>query len=192
MLAGLSNNIHTSQQYFRHILHAMSEPGTPVTLAQSPVWQQLNAASVGVLLTLCDQNTPVYLSPSLAQTDTSAAVQFHTHAAITHAEAAQFVFVQASEFNAAAYMHGDEIYPEQSATVVIQVEGLTGGTTLTLTGAGIQTEKTIAPVLSEALLDYYRTQGQRYPLGIDTILTCGTQLMAIPRSTRLQEGGSCM
>lgn len=189
MLAGFTDNIHTPQQHFRRILHAMSEPGTLVDLEQVPTWEPLNAASVGVLLTLCDQNTPVYMSPNLAQDDTTAALQFHTHAAVAGAEKAQFVFVQAGEFNAAAYTHGNEIYPEQSATVVVQVDSLTGGTPLRLTGAGIQTEKTIAPVLSDALLDYYRTQGQRYPLGIDTILTSGAQLIAIPRSTRVQEGG---
>lgn len=189
MLAGLTDNIHVPQQYFRKILRAMSEPGTQITLEQAPTWGQLNAASVSVLLTLCDQNTPVYISPNLTQTGTTAALQFYTHAAIEAADVAQFIFVDADAFDAAAYAHGDEIYPEQSSTVVIQIDSLTGGKSLTLTGPGIQGEKNIAPVLSDALLAYYRTQVQKYPLGIDTILTCGAELMAIPRSTCVQEVG---
>lgn len=186
MLTGLTDNIHAPQHYFRQILLAMSEPATVVTLNQAPTWENLNAASVGVLLTLCDQNTRVHFSDALNSDAVVKSTQFHTQAVISEAQTAHFAFITTDEFNADDFNHGDEVCPEHSATIVIQVDSLTAGKPLTLSGAGIENTKNASPVLSDALLSHYVTQTQRYPLGIDTILTCGEQLIAIPRTTKVE------
>lgn len=186
MLTGLTDNIHAPQQYFRQILLAMSEPATCVSLSQSPEWEKLNAASVGVLLTLCDQNTHVYFSDTLKSDGIIKSTQFHTQAVISEAQTAHFAFITASEFRADDFNHGDEVCPEHSATVVIQVDSLKDGNPLTLSGAGIKSTKTVSPMMSDALVTHYQHQAKHYPLGIDTILTCGNQLIAIPRTTKVE------
>lgn len=186
MLAGLSNPTHASQQAFRAMLKAMSEPATLVDIDVATAWENLNSASVGVLLTLCDQNTTLYFSDALHNESVIKSTQFHTQAVVGEAHNAHFAFITSSEFDADDYYHGDETYPEHSATVIIQVDSLTDGQPLTLSGAGIETTKVIAPSISDALLAHYQRQTERYPLGIDTILTCGNQLMAIPRTTNVE------
>lgn len=186
LFQGLENTSHRSQAIFRNILLAMSEPGTIVTIADSPTWENLTAASTGVLLTLCDQNTGVYFSPALHKEAVVHAMQFHTQATISKANAAQFAFInQTDPLDVDDFHQGNELFPEQSTTVVVQVESLTHGIPITLSGAGIQSTTTVSPTIPTALLDYYQTQNTRYPLGIDTLLASGDQLMAIPRSTHV-------
>ena len=61
LLTGFTQPIDQSQQTFRLILKALSEPGHVVTLQGSPTWDRLNAASTAALLTLADQETPIQL-----------------------------------------------------------------------------------------------------------------------------------
>ncbi len=44
----------------------------------------------------------------------------------------------------------------------------------------------VAPQLPPALLDYLVNHPQRFPLGLDLILTCGERLLAIPRTTHVE------
>lgn len=183
--SGLSNPTHDAQQWFRQLLLAMSEPGTCITNESISKWGRLSSASVATLLTLCDAQTSVYLSPSMADDKITRSVQFHTQATLSEAKNAQFAFITADEFVADTFNQGDETFPEQSTTVVIQLDSLTQGQSLTLSGAGIKTSKNITPLLSPALLRHYLEQSKHYPLGIDTLLVCKHQLLAIPRSTRV-------
>ena len=58
--------VQDAQQSFRRLLKAMSEPGVIVSLHQlSQGWLPLNLASTSVLLTLADNDTPVWLSGAL-------------------------------------------------------------------------------------------------------------------------------
>lgn len=186
---GLSDPIHTTQRCFRQLLLAISEPATVVNIADVPTWGKLDSGSVAALLTLCDSQTPLYLSPSLLDAAVQRSLAFHLQASTVDSTAAQFAFLAVDEFNAADFYHGDETFPEQSATVVMQVPSLTDGKALTLSGAGIETTKTVAPKVSDALLTHYLGQAERYPLGIDTLLVCGSQVMAIPRSSQVTLSG---
>lgn len=188
LFSGLADPIHATQRCFRQLLLAMSEPATVVDIADVPTWGKLDSGSVATLLTLCDSQTPVSLSSSLLDDAVRRSLAFHVQAPIVDSQAAQFAFVSVDEcspdnFSLERLNHGDETFPEQSATVVVQVESLTGGKALTLSGAGIENRQIVAPQISEYLLTYYLGQAKRYPLGIDTLLVCGSQLMAIPRST---------
>ncbi len=55
--------VQDAQHSFRRLLKAMSEPGVIVSLHQlSQGWLPLNLATTSVLLTLADNDTPVWLS----------------------------------------------------------------------------------------------------------------------------------
>lgn len=59
--------VQDAQHSFRRLLKAMSEPGVIVSLHQlSQGWLPLNLATTSVLLTLADNDTPVWLSGALS------------------------------------------------------------------------------------------------------------------------------
>ncbi|HCQ2606617.1 TPA: phosphonate C-P lyase system protein PhnH [Escherichia coli] len=59
--------VQDAQHSFRRLLKAMSEPGVIVALHQlKRGWQPLNIATTSVLLTLADNDTPVWLSAPLS------------------------------------------------------------------------------------------------------------------------------
>lgn len=189
LLTGFTQPIDQSQQAFRLILKALSEPGHIVTLSGSPAWDELNAASTAALLTLADQETPIQLSPALESEQVLTNIRFHSGAPLANrAEEVCFGLfdaqLQAADLQ--ALPHGSEISPEFSATVVVQLAGLEQGTALRLTGPGIEHQRTIAPQLPPALLDYLLNRPQRFPLGLDFLLTCGERLLALPRTTHVE------
>jgi alpha-D-ribose 1-methylphosphonate 5-triphosphate synthase subunit PhnH len=190
LLAGFDQPIEQSQQAFRLILKALSEPGQKVTLQGGPVWGALNAASTALLLTLADRETPLHLSAELKNEQVLTNIRFHTGAplAISNPEIGLALFDARLQFaDLLALPHGSEISPELGATVVVQVAALEGGSRLRLSGPGIEKPREISPQLPTALCDYLLERPQRFPLGLDIVLTCGECLMALPRTTRVEE-----
>ena len=67
--------VQDAQHSFRRLLKAMSEPGVIVALHQlKRGWQPLNIATTSVLLTLADNDTPVWLSAPLTISSARACV----------------------------------------------------------------------------------------------------------------------
>lgn len=182
--------VQDAQQSFRRLLKAMSEPGTIVALhALRQGWEPLNIASTSVLLTLADNDTPVWMSETLSGEATVQNVRFHTSAPLVNVpEMAQFAVasgtISGAQLNALA--QGTDVAPDTSATLILQVSSLSGGRMLRLTGAGIQEERMIAPQLPDCVIDELTERPHPFPLGIDLILTCGERLLAIPRTTHVE------
>ncbi len=182
--------VQDAQQSFRRLLKAMSEPGVIVALhSLTQGWEPLNVASTSVLLTLADNDTPVWISEALKNDATAQNVRFHTSAPVAQMpEQAQFAVasdaISAAELNALA--QGSDSAPDTSATLILQVSSLSGGRMLRLTGAGIREERMIAPQLPECVIHELTERPHPFPLGIDLILTCGERLLAIPRTTHVE------
>lgn len=77
-----------------------------------------------------------------------------------------------------------------NAMLILDVASLSGGHMLRLTGSGIAEERMIAPKLPTCLLHELMERPLSAPLGIDLILTSGERLMAIPRATCVETGGT--
>lgn len=189
LLTGFAQPIEQSQQAFRLILKALSEPGHIVTLPDSPIWGALNAASTAALLTLADQETPIQLCLALKSEQVLTNIRFHSGAPLANnAEEVCFALfdaqLQAADLQ--ALPHGSEISPEFSTTVMIQLDSLDQGSALRLTGPGIEQQRVISPSLPPVLLDYLINRPQRFPLGLDFLLTCGERLLALPRTTHVE------
>ncbi|CAI1533246.1 MAG: phosphonate C-P lyase system protein PhnH [Serratia proteamaculans] len=189
LLTGFAQPIEQSQQAFRLILKALSEPGHIVTLPDSPIWGALNAASTSALLTLADQETPIQLCLALESEQVLTNIRFHSGAPLANnAEEVCFALfdaqLQAADLQ--ALPHGSEISPEFSTTVMIQLDSLDQGSALRLTGPGIEQQRVISPSLPPVLLDYLINRPQRFPLGLDFLLTCGERLLALPRTTHVE------
>ncbi|ANI30780.1 carbon-phosphorus lyase complex subunit [Yersinia entomophaga] len=181
--------IDDSQRAFRQILKALSEPGIQVTLPHRQGWKELNPAATSVLLTLADQETAVYLDGDLNNDLIRQNLRFHTGAPEAIATQ-QAVFAVFRHHIAAEQLEicptGDEVSPELSVTLIIQVDNLQQGTPLHLRGPGIEEQRQIAPHLPAAILNYLINRPNTFPTGMDVLLACGEDLMAIPRTTQVE------
>ncbi|MBV8041040.1 phosphonate C-P lyase system protein PhnH [Pluralibacter sp.] len=182
--------VQDAQHSFRRLLKAMSEPGVIVSLHQLKYgWQPLCVATTSVLLTLADNDTPVWLSASVDNDIARQNLRFHTNAPLVE-QPQQAVYavtdntISAEQLNALST--GTAVAPETSATLIVQVASLSGGRMLRLTGAGIADERMVAPQLPECLIHALTERPHPFPLGIDLILTCGERLLAIPRTTHVE------
>lgn len=189
LLAGFADPVHGSQRAFRALMEALSAPGHVVELgAGLPVPEGVSPAAVAVLLTLADFETPLWLAPELAAGRIAAHVRFHTGAPVA-TDPATAVLALTSAAGAARLLGqldtGTDQYPDRSATVVVEVPSLTGGTAVTLAGPGIETSIEIAPAeLDHTFWMAVAANHALYPRGLDIYLTSGTSVIGLPRSTR--------
>ncbi|WP_321911515.1 MULTISPECIES: phosphonate C-P lyase system protein PhnH [unclassified Paraburkholderia] len=193
---GFGDPVHDTQTVFRTLLDALARPGTigvietplPAATAANASPARAGLAAFASLLALADYATPVWL----AQPDAAlaAALRFHAGAPFAQeAREAAFAYVH----NAAAlppleaFACGTPESPEQSATVFVRVDSLTGGAPLTLRGPGIETTCSIAPAgLPERFWRERAALAPHFPCGIDFYLVCGDRLMGLPRTTLVE------
>jgi alpha-D-ribose 1-methylphosphonate 5-triphosphate synthase subunit PhnH len=186
---GFADPVHDTQAVFRTLLDALSRPGT-VGVVENVLPEvrvtRAELAAFAALLTLCDYATPVWL----AQSDTalSSALRFHTGAPLVD-EPGQAAFAYIHDTGALpaleSFALGAAESPEQSVTLLIRVEALTGGTPVQLSGPGIQQTATIAPVgLPEHFWRERAALAPLFPCGIDCYLVCGAALIGLPRTTQ--------
>lgn len=183
-----SDAIHDAQASFRMLLNALSEPGIihifGASLEAPPALHQ--ASAIG-LLTLADQDTSVWLSPSFGS-QVADYLRFHCGAPITAvaAEASFAVLAASDHVDLAAFNPGDDCYPDQSATVIVQCAELAGASPVGISGPGIRGIRTIAPAVpSKMFWQQVSENHARYPLGVDLLLTSETAVLALPRSTSI-------
>jgi alpha-D-ribose 1-methylphosphonate 5-triphosphate synthase subunit PhnH len=185
---GFADPVHDTQAVFRTLLDALSRPGTIGVihdalpeLRNTPV----EPAAFAALLTLCDYATPVWLAqPDIAL---ASALRFHTGAPLVDAPAeAAFAYLHdAGELPPLeSFAPGSAESPEQSATLLIRIDALTGGAPVALRGPGIREVETISPAGLPARFWHERaTLAPLFPCGIDCYLVCGTRVIGLPRTT---------
>jgi alpha-D-ribose 1-methylphosphonate 5-triphosphate synthase subunit PhnH len=190
---GLADPVHQSQEIFRTILTALSEPGRIMQVSFQPVADlTTGAAALAVLLCLADGDTPLWLG---ATANTLAAyLRFHTGApVVADPRDAHFALIanQADFRPLAQFDPGTEDYPDRSTTLIIEVEALDEGGPIGLRGPGIPDHRHLTMHgLPPAFAAQWAANHAQFPCGVDVILTCGTRLIGLPRSTILE--ASCM
>jgi len=186
--------IHDSQACFRRLLTAMSEPGTRVGLDRAGEFGNLSAGTVQVLLTLADNSTRLWLSSSLREDQTACDnLRFHVAAPLVEqASDADFAVLSRRDLVTCgavlqALPVGCEEYPDRGATLVIETDSLEQGPELVLSGPGIPDRRNVRlGTLPEALVRFMGERDLSSPLGIDLMFVCDRELVAIPRSTRVE------
>jgi alpha-D-ribose 1-methylphosphonate 5-triphosphate synthase subunit PhnH len=190
LLAGFGDPVHDAQRVFRVLLDALARPGTCGTLdiALDPALAPRPAAAYAALLALADYGTPVWLAAAddvLAQS-----VRFHTGAPLAQDPGdAAFAYVADAALlpPPAAFAGGTPEAPQDSATVFVRVDALSGGRPLVLSGPGIASHALIAPVgLPDTFWDARAALAKRAPCGIDCYLICADAVIGIPRTTRVE------
>ena len=146
-----------------------------------------------ILCALADQDTPVFLSPSLAKAPASAGwLRFQTGApCVKNPAEADFVAATCpldlpplSQLSA-----GTPDYPDRSATVLVVVPGFDGGVPVILSGPGIKGSLAFAPDgISRAIWQQLAANHALYPRGIDVIFVSREAIAGLPRSTQIEIG----
>ena len=195
LTAAFADPVLSAQATFRAILDAMARPGSvqPVAAVLSPP-RPLNKGAAAVALTLCDQDTPVWLDTELRADETLCEwLRFHCGCELIDDPAgAVFAFASRAvdvpsfdEFNI-----GTADDPDRSTTVVLQVEALSSAPGLVLTGPGIRDRRTLwAEPLPGDMAHRLTLNRSLFPRGIDLILATQDAVAALPRSVRVLEEG---
>ena len=186
---GFSDPVFDSQAAFRVILAAMAEPGTIGTFApRHAVPQGLMPATATWLLTLADYETPVFMPEAWQQGEAGNWLRFHCGAPAADAGDAAFAILPVADLTAlpGPFRAGNEMFPDQATTLILQLPALTGGASLEMSGPGIPVTRQIAPLgLPDDFPAIWAANHRLYPLGVDLILVSGHQIMGLPRSARL-------
>ena len=187
---GFADGAFGSQAVFRHALTALSRPGEIVEVAddaQTPTG--LHPAAVSLLLALLDQDTRLWLAPSVAGGPAADYLRFHTGCVLVkHTAEADFGLIgtPAELPPLATFAVGSEEYPERSTSVVIQLPALDNHAGWTLAGPGIAAQAHLnAAGLDAGFVTQWDAARRSFPCGIDCFLTCGHRLAGLPRTTRI-------
>ena len=187
---GFDAPVPDSQQVFRRVLAAMSEPGSvqDIAVALTPP-APLDPATAAVCLTLLDFETPVWLDAAADNDDTRAWLRFHCGCPLAgEADGARFAVLARPEAAPplAGFRLGSEAYPDESATLVVQAASLKAGETVGLRGPGIEDRRAFrAAGLAEDFWKQRRDLERLFPLGVDLLFASGASLAAVPRSTQI-------
>ena len=187
MNPGFADPALDAQTSFRAVLDAMAQPGRILRLHASPAQPPagLAPAAAALLLALTDADTPVWLDAGPAA---AAWGRFHAGCRIvTDPRQASFVFASGPPPSQAALAQGSAEEPHLSATLVLEVAQLAAGSGWVLRGPGIDT--TARLLVGGAPADFLAQRAANlaaFPCGVDTILTCGPLLAALPRTTRVE------
>lgn len=188
---GFQKPVRDAQRAFRGIMKAFAEPGTIVDLAglvEAP--PSLPPAAAALLATLADGDAAVFLDGSDANGLAASWIAFQTGASIAEARAAAFVVLPPGSGPAgwSRFSIGTDAYPDRSATLLLPVEALDGGSPLVLSGPGIEAKRVVAPRgLPAGFLSARAANRALFPRGHDLVLVARDALMALPRSTRIEE-----
>lgn len=183
---GFGNPVLDAQACFRAVLSAFSRPGS-VHEVSGPDAPPLDPATAGVLLTLVDADTTLWLDAAL----TPAWAWFAFHAGAPRAARAEdATFVCARNMpDLELLAAGTDAEPEKAATLVLQLPALNGGPRLVLTGPGLEVAGVLeARGLPDDFPSRWAANRTLFPRGVDLVLCAGRRLCALPRGTRVEAG----
>ncbi len=185
--AGFTDPVHEAQAAFRGVLEALSRPGQRMAVGRPVGGLALGPAMAHLLLALSDDDTPVWWQ----QPDSAADwLRFHTGATLAALpEQATFVVIG----DAAAmppldvFSAGSVEFPEQSATLLIEVSSMTEGPAVEWHGPGIRDMQTVRLAgLPDSFWTQWQANHAAFPQGVDIVFTCADAVLGLPRSTRVR------
>ena len=190
---GLQDPVLGSQSIFRAMLEALSRPGIPTHLPALGVEgpDALPPEALTLLISICDHETPIWLEESLRASPLARWLAFHCSAPTTgDPRQAAFAVLRGASAPSAMldqFALGDVRYPERSTTVIFICEDLTSGAPIALTGPGVVSRLIMRPSgLPGDFLAMAQANHEMFPRGVDILLIAGSQLVGLPRSTKLE------
>lgn len=186
---GFPDPVRDSQTVFRIVLDVMANPGRIAPLpALVTAQDRLGPGAAAICLALVDFETPLWLDPILASDDTAGYLRFHAGAPIAASpNAAGFAVLEGASTPLGSFKTGSDAYPEEGATVIIQVPDLFTTGPLVLSGPGIDGERCLGVEgLPASFWEERAAVNAGFPRGIDLILCAGHRVAALPRTTKAQ------
>lgn len=177
-----------AQRGFRAALKALAEPGLIQHLASAPHLDGLAPATYALCLALLDVDTPLWLAPSFDTPLIRANLAFHCGCPFTaNREDAVFALLGEPDLlDLGGFDHGNDRYPDQSCTVLVQLTDLESGRGLLWRGPGIKAQRQVhLPVPQAFWLE--RQRREAFPRGLDVLFAAGHHLIGLPRSSRVAE-----
>ncbi|KPY92759.1 Carbon-phosphorus lyase complex subunit [Pseudomonas tremae] len=180
-----------AQRSFRVALKALAGPGVIQALParhQPPALQGLDAATHALCLTLLDLDTPVWLASAFDTPAIRANLSFHCGSPIVaDRKAARFALLDGpAAQDLEGFDTGNDRYPDQSCTLLIQLPSLEGGPEMSCVGPGIERQNSVKLPLDERFWNERESRNE-FPCGLDMFFVSGNQMLGLPRSTRVQE-----
>lgn len=177
---GFADTPIEASRAFRQIMRVMACPGTIASVVGAKPPAPVSIAAGTVILTLCGQETPVFLAPSVDTPEVRDWITFHTSAPLVPADQAQIALGGWDELPLDAFCIGTAEYPDRSTTLIVETEHLE------ITGAALRGPG-IASVAHLSLPETtaFQRNNALYPLGLDFFFASGDRLAALPRSTKV-------
>jgi alpha-D-ribose 1-methylphosphonate 5-triphosphate synthase subunit PhnH len=186
-LPGFTDPVRDAQSTFRAVLDAMARPGRLHHVGQNltaPV--PLGRATAAVLLTLIDNETPLWVDPAAAAACDW--LTFHCGAVIIDAPGEATFALALSLPSLQELPSGTHEIPESSATLILQVPALGVGTRYRLSGPGLRVPALLAVTgLPGDFVRIWQENHALYPCGVDIVLCADTAMTALPRSVTIEE-----
>lgn len=185
--AGFIDPVDDANAVFRQVLDALAHPGRIVSIDRPTRVPRgsLGRAAIGVAMALADFETRVWLDEAAAPA--ASHLRFHCNCPVVSqpGEATFLLVAEPALIPALETLPlGSDTYPDQGATLVVEVAGLTSNDVLTLQGPGIDGLAHLDVVgLPVDFWDARAALAPLFPRGIDLLLTQGDLLVALPRTT---------
>lgn len=169
------------QQVFRALMEVISRPGKVENLA---TLTEQASPTRAVLATVLDAEVSFCDHDNLLEPDDSPLLQAENKSV----EHANYILCRGDKSPNFEPMLGTLPSPEQSATLIIQVASVSDGDCqLTLSGPGVNGQQSICVSgLVSAWLIKREEWNATFPLGVDFILTDKQQVLALPRTTKIE------
>lgn len=183
--------VHTAQQIFRIVLDALSRPGKVQKLTTDAHYAgELYPETMEIARTLLDGEVSFYVANQEKATEDE--LKIWTLATSKSSQEADFIFLpknttieQKVEVMKQA-KKGTLLYPNESATVVIECEELTDETVYKLEGPGIKDSHGCSISGAQEWINAREEKNQEYPLGVDLFcIDKSGHLIGLPRTTRV-------
>ncbi len=189
--------VHDIQTSYRKVLNCMSRPGSIENLAcqieKVDIDVDFSRSTLIMMYMLLDAEVSFKIV-SHEEEKISKLVNQLTYGKYTSLEEADFIFIMkdadedmvGQAFKSAKI--GDLIDPHKSATIVVEVEEISGNKELMLTGPGIKKENYMQVKIQGDWLGEREKKNIEYPLGIDMILLDEeSNVMCLPRTTQIKK-----
>jgi len=186
---GFENAPAQCASVFRAVLMAMARPGTLHEISykiRPPAL--LSPTTAAVVLTLADQDTPLWLSPALTNRQVESYIKFHTGAPLVGEQSSSTfaVFKSTQRPELSTFSVGTAEYPDKSATLILQIDEKAAPTTVSMQGPGIEHDLTVSlPGLDQDFWHFVQTNHQLYPRGLDFLFCLSDGIIACPRTSKI-------
>ena len=191
LLPGFADPVLDSQYTFRQVLNAMAHPARLIPLEiKMEVPVPLYRSTGAICLMLLDYETPLWVDLE-GREEVKGWLRFHCGCPITpFPSSARFalLFTEKDLPFLSQFHSGEDEFPEQSATLIIQVGGFTAGIGRSFRGPGVETVNRLTiHGLSDRFWKFWEWNHRQYPRGVDVLFTSESTIVGLPRTIEVME-----